>query len=362
LAGIAKALNKRGSGTVKTLIAAATPSDTHKAIASALSEAGAEGAVLLGALAAAHPDYGLLKALAQVIAAATKAKVGFLPVGANGVGAYLAGVIPAGLPGALPAERPGLGVHAMLDQPRKAYLLWGLEPGLDLGNPGLGLRALGQAGCVVACTAFRSPSLEAVAQVMLPIAAFAETSGTFVNAEGAWQGFRGAVAPPGEARPGWKVLRVLGNLLDLPGFEFNESAEVREELRALCTKAKPDNTPRGDLQALSPSPAASGSQRVGTLPIYAVDPLVRRAQALQASPLAASFGVWLNADDAAGLGLKAGDQVQVRQDGDAVTATLALDPALPTGAVRIPAGVPGSEALGDQIAVVTVSKAAAGGA
>jgi NADH-quinone oxidoreductase subunit G len=362
LAGIAKALNKRGSGTVKTLIAAATANDTHKAIASALREAGAEGAVLMGALAAAHPDYGLLKALARVIAAATQAKVGFLPAGANGVGAYLAGAIPAGLPGALPADGPGLGVHAMLDQPRKGYLLWGLEPGLDLGNPGLGLRALGQAGCVVACTAFRSPSLEAVAQVMLPIAAFAETSGTFVNAEGAWQGFRGAVAPPGEARPGWKVLRVLGNLLDLPGFEFNESAEVREELRALCTKAKPDNTPRGDLQALSPSPSASGSQRVGTLPIYAVDPLVRRAQALQASPLAAPFGVWLNADDAAGLGLKAGDQVQVRQDGDAVTATLALDPALPAGSVRIPAGVPGSEALGDQIAVVTVSKAATGGA
>ncbi len=177
-----------------------------------------------------------------------------------------------------------------------------------------------------------------------------------MNAEGAWQGFRGAVAPPGEARPGWKVLRVLGNLLDLPGFEFNESAEVREELRALCTKAKPDNTPRGDLQALTRSPAVAGSQRVGTLPIYAVDPLVQQAQALQASPLAMSFGVWLNAADAAALGLD-GDRVQVRQDGDAVTATLALDPALPPSSVRIPAGVPGSEALGDQIAAVTVSKA-----
>ena len=133
---------------------------------------------------------------------------------------------------------------------------------------------------------------------------------------------------------------------------------MREELRALCTQAKPDNAPRGDLKALpSLCERRRGPCRVGTVPIYAVDPLVRRAQALQASPLATGFGVWLNADDAAGLGLKAGDRVQVRQDGDAVTATLALDPALPTGSVRIPAGVPGSEALGDQIAAVTVSKA-----
>jgi NADH-quinone oxidoreductase subunit G len=357
LAGIAKALNKRGSGTVKDLISAATPTEAHKAIAAALADAGAEGAILLGALAAVHPDYGLLKALAQVIAEATKTKVGFLPAGANGVGAYLAGAIPAGLPGAQATDKPGLAAHAMLAQPRKGYLLWGLEPGLDLGNPGQALRALGQAGCVVACTAFRSPSIEAVADVMLPIAAFAETSGTFVNAEGAWQGFRGAVGPPGEARPGWKVLRVLGNLLDVQGFDFSASAEVREELRALSTRAKPDNTPRGDLKALPRSKIAGASYRVGTLPIYAADPLVRRSRALQASPLAMAFGVWLNANDAAGLGLKVGDRVQVRQDGDAVTATLALDPRLPPGCVRIPAGVAGSESLGDQIAAVTVSKA-----
>jgi NADH-quinone oxidoreductase subunit G len=363
LAAIAKAMNKRGSGTVKDLIAAVTPDETHKGIAAALTEAGADGAILLGALAAAHPDYGLLKALAQVIGAATKAKVGYLPAGANGVGAYLAGALPAGLPGAQPADKPGLAAADMLAQPRKGYLLWGIEPDLDLGNPGQALRALGQAECVVACTAFRAPSLDAVADVLLPIAAFAETSGTFVNVEGAWQGFRGALAPPGEARPGWKVLRVLGNLLGLKGFEQDDSTEVREELRALCAQTKPDNALRGDLKALPQSlqGVAGGLYRVGTVPIYAVDPLVRRAQALQASPLATGFGVWLNPADAAGLGLKAGDRVAVRQDGAAVAADLSLDPALPTGSVRIPAGVPGSEALGDQIAAVTVSKAAAGG-
>jgi len=361
LAAIAKSLNKRGTGTVKELIAAASPSETHRRVAQALTEAGQagqrRGLILLGALAEAHPDYGLLRALAQVIAEATKARVGYLPAGANGLGACLAGAQPQSLPGGTPANPAGLSAAAMLAQPRKGYLLWGLEPGLDLGNPAQAAAALGQASLVVACTAFRSPSLETVADVLLPIGAFAETSGTFVNAEGAWQGFRGAVAPPGEARPGWKVLRVLGNLLGLPGFDQADSAEVREELRALCTEVKLDNAPRGDLKGLPLASQPGGAWRLGNVPIYAVDPLVRRARALQASPLAVPFGVWLSPADAAGLGLAAGDRVEVRQDDAAVQADLGLDPRLPPGCVRIPAGVVGSESLGAQIAAVTVSKA-----
>ncbi len=360
LAGIAKALNQQGTGTVKGLIAAATATDAHKAAAARLTEAGQGAAVLIGALAEAHPDFGLLQALAQVIAGATQAKVGYLVAGANGVGAGLAGAQPQSLPGGVPVTVPGLSAAAMLAHPRKGYLLWGLEPGLDLGNPAQAAAALGQAESVVACTAFRSPSLEAVADVLLPIAAFAETSGTFVNAEGAWQGFRGVVAPPGEARPGWKVLRVLGNLLGLAGFDQDDSAQVREELRALCAEAKLDNAPRGDLQDLplsSQQAAKPRTWRVGTLPIYAVDPLVRRAQALHASPLALPFGVWLSPADAADLGLTAGDPVDVRQDGASAQAVLALDPRLPSGCVRIPAGVVGSESLGAQIAAVTLSKA-----
>ena len=364
LAAVAKALNKRGSGTVKDLISAASPDNRHKAVAQALAEAGKGGAILLGALAEAHPDYGLLKAVAHVIADATKAKVGYLQSGANAVGAYLAGAVPQSLPGGKVADAPGLSAAAMLAQPRKGYLLWGLEPGLDLGNPAQAMVALGQADIVIACTAFRSPSLEAVADVLLPIGAFAETSGTFVNTEGAWQGFRGAVAPPGEARPGWKVLRVLGNLLGLDGFGQADSSEVREELRALCTDAKLANAPRGDLKGLPQSSqqttAPTSGQvawRVGSVPIYAVDPLVRRAQALQSSPLATPFGVWLSPADASDLGLAPGDRVEVRQDGAAAQADLSLDAGLPPGCVRIPAGVAGSESLGDQIAVVTVSKA-----
>jgi NADH-quinone oxidoreductase subunit G len=307
-------------------------------------------------LASAHPDYTLIKALAYVIGEATKARVGFLPAAANTVGAYLAGALPHAHPGAKPAQAPGMNTLAMLAEPRKAYLLWGLEPAYDLIDPALASRSLGKAELVIACTAFRSPSLDAAAHVMLPIAGFAETSGTFVNADAAWQGFRGAVAPPGDARPGWKVLRVLGNLLELDGFDYRDSAQVREELRALCEDAKPDNSPRGDLKVEPLATNMTGLFRVGNLPMYSVDPLVRRAPALQRTPATDPFGAYLHPDEAAGLGLAEGDPVQVAQNGTSVRTRVLLDATVPPGCARIPAGVAGSEALGGQIGPVTIEK------
>lgn len=357
LAAIAKALGKRGSGSVKDLIAEAAPAGAHKDTAESLKAAAEKGAgsILLGGLAAAHPDYTLLKALAQVIAKATKAQIGFLPAAANSVGAYLAGALPHVAPGAELAQSAGLTASGMLEDPRKAYLLWGIEPAYDLGNPSRALKALDGADFVVACTAHRSPSLEQVADVMLPIAAFAETSGALVNAAVTWQSFRGVVAPQGEARPGWKLLRVLGNLLDLSGFDYSSSADVLAELQGLCEGAKPDNSPRGDLK-VEPQGAAAGLTRIGNVPIYAVDSLVRRAPALQRTPSAGAFGAFLSAAEAAALGLAVGDTVEVQQNGTAAKAQVGLDDAVPAGCVRIPAGVVGSEALGDQIGPVSVTK------
>jgi len=247
LASIAKALRKRGSGPIKDLIAEAAPDEYHTATAERLKAAGKNyrGLILLGNLAAAHPDYTLIKALAYVIGEASKARVGFLPAAANSAGAPLAGALPNVGPGAQAVEPAGMSTADMLAEPRAAYLLWGLEPSYDLIDPALAAKALDQAKLVVACTAFRGPALEAAADLMLPIAGFAETSGTFVNAELMWQGFRGAVAPPGEARPGWKVLRVLGNLLGLDEFEYNTSAQVLDELKVACEAVKADNSPRG---------------------------------------------------------------------------------------------------------------------
>jgi NADH-quinone oxidoreductase subunit G len=358
LAAIAKALRKRGSGSIARLIAAATPDDAHAETADLLKAAGEKGeaSVLLGALAAAHPDFTLLKALAQAIAEGAKAEVGYLPAAANSVGAYLAGAMPHVRPGAQLIEPAGMTAAGMLERPRKAYLLWGVEPDCDLGNPALATKALIEADFVVACSSHRSPSLERTADVMLPIAAFAETSGTLVNADVSWQGFRGAVAPPGEARPGWKLLRVLGNHLDLPGFGHNSSADVLGELSRLCEGVKPNNKARGKLN-VDPRGSADGLTRIGNVPIYAVDSLVRRAPALQLAPCAGEFGVFLCSAEASAMGLAAGDVVEVSQNGVGTKGQVSLDEAVPAGCVRIPAGMASSGALGNQIGPVSVTKA-----
>jgi len=357
LAAIAKALGKRGSGPIKALISGVTPSDVHKETAELLKASGKQrtGLILLGALASTHPDYCLLKALAEVIAEATKARVGYLPAASNSVGAYLAGALPHVLPGAQLSETGGASAAEMLAHPRPAYLLWGIEPAYDLGNPAQALQTLDQAEFVAACTTHRSPSLEQTADVMLPIAAFAETSGTFVNAYVSRQSFRGAVAPPGEARPGWKLLRVLGNLLELEGFEQISSEDVLAELQERCDSAKPNNKPRGDLK-VEPQGTADGLARIGNLPIYAVDALVRRAPALQHTPAAGRLGAFLCSTEASALGLAEGDLVEVRQNGFSARMPVGLDEAVPTGCVRIPAGVAGSETLGDQIGPVSITK------
>jgi len=357
LAAIAKSLRKRGSGPVKDCIANSEPSELHAAVAEALKQAGS-GVILLGALAAAHPDYTLIKALAYVIAEATKCKVGYLAAAANSLGAYLAGALPHVLPGAKPADQPGIPAGDMLAFPRNTVMLWGLEPDRDFGNPSRAMAALDVAEFVVAASAFRSASLDAAADLLLPIGAFAETSGTFVNAAGTWQSFQGAVAPPGEARPGWKVLRVLGNLLDLPGFEYRDAAQVRSELSGLCADSKLSNAPAGDLK-VEPRGVGEGLIRIGNVPLYAVDPLVRRSPALQRTPVVGgAFGIYLHPDEARAAGLAEGDQVELVQNGSAVPAKVMVDDSVPHGCARIPAGVAGSEALGDQIAPVAVTKTA----
>jgi len=362
LGAIAKALGGHSSDPIGDLISAAQPNESHRETARWLQEAGQQGRglVLLGALAVAHPDYCLLKHLTRVIAETARVTVGYLPTGANGVGAYLAGALPHREPGAQLSRTTGMSAAEMLTEALRAYLLWGIEPAYDLGNPAQALQALDQAELVVACTTHRGPSLEQTADILLPIAAFAETSGTFVNAGASWQSFRGAVAPPGEARPGWKLLRVLGNRLDLPGFQQVSSVDVLTELQEICDNPEPGNRPpdnrsQNDLQVESRG-SGDGLDRIGNLPIYAVDTLVRRAPALQHTPAAVRLCAFLCNTEASALGLAEGDLVEVRQDGFSARMPIGLDDAVPAGCVRIPAGVAGSETLGDQVGPVSMAK------
>jgi NADH-quinone oxidoreductase subunit G len=356
LAAIAKVLGAKASGTLQSIIDSSVPTDAHETIAERLRDAGQEGkgALLFGALAVAHPDYATLKALAYRIGDLSGVVPGYLPASANSVGACLAGAVPQGLPGGRVAEPTGLGLPDMLSAPPSTLVLWGLEPDLDLIDPARAMAMCREADLLIACSAFRSSALEEVADILLPIGTFAETSGTFVNASGTWQRFQGAVAPPGEARPGWKLLRVLGNLLDLQGFDYRDAAQVRDELADLCRDTLPDNARRGEYPVTSQGDAGTLT-RIGSVPIYALDPLVRRSPALQRTPVpGAAFGAYVNGRQATAEGLTADQRVLIIQNGCEVEGQLFLDDSVPVGCVRIPAGVPGSERLGAQIGPVEI--------
>ena len=210
-------------------VSGAQVNDQHRAAAAALAS-GEKRAVWLGALALRHPRFADLRALAAALAQVTGASFGVLAEGANAAGAYLAGAVPHREAGGKSVSPAGLTAADMLARPFKSYLLvGGVEPWID--SPGSdAARTLGQAELVVAITPFASETLRKVAHVLLPMGTFAETSGTYVNLEGVWQSQAGAAVPVGESRPGWKMLRVLGNLLGLIGFEYQSSEDVREEL------------------------------------------------------------------------------------------------------------------------------------
>jgi NADH-quinone oxidoreductase subunit G len=361
LAAIARALSAHGTGAAAAAIAHAQPGEAEARVALDLKGAGEQGLglVLLGALAEADPDYTLLKELAYLVADAAGCRIGFLPQAANSVGAALAGATPHLGPAAQPLDSPGLDALAMFTEPRSAYVLWGLSPDFDLIDPARARRALADAERVIACSAFRTPDLEAVADVLLPISAFAETSGTFVNAGGRWQRFQGAVAPPGEARPGWKVLRVLGNLLGLDGFDYASAKQVHDELAARCASLTLDNARRGDYGLSQPLPPVPAGQllRVGEVPIYAADQLVRAAPALQRTPLVGRFVLRLHPEDAGRLGLRDGARAEVTQGSQSTMVPVEVDDTLALGVGRLACAVAGSEALGPAIGPMQVSKA-----
>ncbi len=229
-----------------------------QAVADALLS-GERKAVLLGNAAAQHPQASALLALALWIGEQTGASVGYFGQGGNAVGAQLAGALPG---------EGGLNAGQMLAQPMKALLLLEVEPELDAANAAAARAALGASGLGVAFTSFADAHVPD-ADVMLPIAAFTETAGTYVNAEGRVQATQGIVRPAGEARPAWKVLRVLGNLLGLEGFEQETAEEVAREALGdtAALAARLDNRAPSGALGMAVGTAAAGLQRIADVPL-----------------------------------------------------------------------------------------------
>lgn len=265
--------------------------DQHKAVVSSLMGDG-ESAIVLGLQAVRHAAWADLRALAGALAQMTGASLGELSEGANSAGASLAGVLPHRSAGGTSREAEGLNALQMIQEPRSAYLLANIEPGTDLAAEAA-VDALKAADAVVAMTSFVSDELLACADVLLPVGTVAETSGTFVNVEGRWQSFAGAARPLGESRPAWKVLRVLGNLLDLEGFDYDSSEQIRDELLARVGEGVAAAAYQGEHVAVITAPDA-----VANIPMYAVDGLVRRSLPLQQTGAGLPMNTAAMADEA----------------------------------------------------------------
>ena len=267
--------------------AAGTATDVAKATAKSML-GGERKAILLGNAAAHHAEASSLLALANWIGKQTGATVGYLTEAANTVGAQLAGALPAG---------EGLNAAQMLDGQLKAVVLLNTEPEFDSVLGSQARSSLNAAQMVVTLSPFKA-NMD-FSDVLLPISPFTETPGTFVNAEGRVQSFHAVVKPMGDTRPGWKVLRVLANLLDLPGFDFESSQEVLARVPGIATGFVAPEVLSNETAALVTEPGARDVPKPVVAAIYQLDSLVRRSAPLQLTADALGFdSVSADADEA----------------------------------------------------------------
>ena len=329
-------------------LAGVTVSVEAQAIGQSLAS-GSNTGVLLGNFAQQHPQAATLHALGRQLASALGGGFGFLGEAANSVGGYVAKAVPGA---------SGLNAAAMLKDPRQAYIVLGAEPELDCADGAQALATLTKAAAVVVLSPFKSKAMLDYAAVLLPVSPFSETSGTFVNTEGRAQSFYAAAKPLGDARPAWKVLRVLGNLLQVAGFEFNSSEDVRAEVLGGQPEFVSGLDNGIDAVALNLVASANGLERVADVPIHFADALVRRAPALQQAADSAAPTARMNAALLAKLGVVSGDKVKVGAGGTAtVTLGAQLDAGLPDGVVRVAAAHADTLALGAMSSVLSVEKA-----
>ncbi|MBK6357318.1 MAG: NADH-quinone oxidoreductase subunit G [Betaproteobacteria bacterium] len=346
LAAIVKAAAEIKGIAVPAGVESSGVCETSKKIAQSLVD-GDKRAIFLGNVVTQSADATQLQALALELGKITGATVGFLGEGANTVGAYAAGVLAA-----------GANARQMFEQPRKAYVLMGVEPEFDCANPQLVLGALKQASLVVYMSAFKHAAALEYADVILPISPYTETSGSFVNIEGRVQSFNGVAKPRGDARPAWKLLRVLGNVLNLDGFTYESSEAVRDELLGAGVEflAGLNNDLIGVALAV-PVAASAGLQRIADVPINFADPMARRAPALQQTADSVPPSARISEQTLAQIGIADKAKVRVKQGSGEAILVACIDNNVPAGCVRVSAAHASTAMLGDMFGSITVERA-----
>lgn len=334
---------------------AAASSDVLQRMAQRLNQGGQIG-FFLGEHAMNHPHAATIRQWVTQLADHVKAGVNFLTEGANGVGAWLAGCVPHRAPFGAAVSTPGLHARAVLsDQAVRAYFLLNTEVEYDAALSAAALQALKQAGLVVCLASFASEQMLEYADFILPITPYTETAGTFVNATGAWQSFKAAVNPLGDSKPAWKVLRVLANFFELPGFDYRSTQAVQTELQAAAAQALQHGYRRPSAQVVVDKPSATSLHRLTPWPMYRSDALVRRSAPLQETLRHSDYhSIGLHPVTAARLGLQDGETVLAQQGDSQLRAPLRCDARLAPELVWLPAGLELTAGFGCAEAEITL--------
>ena len=349
LLNILKAIKEAGaevqcnSGTT-ALLTKANPDASAKAIAKILMSAD-KALVMLGAMAQNHKSAASVIYLANLIAKASHCEMALLTEGANSAGAYVTGCVPHRLPGFEENYKPGLHVQAMFKKHLKAYVLHGVDPENDFNDATLAMRGLRDADFVVALNSFDNESIRECANVILPMATIGETSGTYINMQGDWQSFMGAVTPHEQARPAWKIYRVLGNLLNMDGFDYQSSEEVLNEIKVFKGKGSAKLKVAENFEPQVEE--ASDIERVAEVPLYAGDSVQRNAKPLQEmSNILKSTALRLNSNTAKKYNVFEAKTITVKQDGISQTFDLEIDDRVLEDTAHIATATPAAASLG----------------
>ena len=328
--------------------------DSHRAIARSLAE-GSNCAVIVGSEAQANPQLALLQEICEAITQCADATLGYLSDSANSAGACLAGALPhRGPAGVTGSDTAGEHTGAILSSPHKLLITFAINPLLDM--PAVS-RLADNNESIIAISSFDNEFVQQQADLVLPLAAVLESSGSFVNVEGLWQSFKGCVESRGESRPGWKILAALGQVLHSGQFEYSDSLAVRNELKTLCSDVALTNL-CGIKSNSKKLPAASGPvEKVGFTPIYASDDMTRLSAALQATPLMhMQASVSMNRKMASSSKLLDSVQVQIKQGKGTAVLPLRLDETVPDGCVYIPSGIDAVRHLADAFGKISLEK------
>jgi NADH-quinone oxidoreductase subunit G len=357
LAAVLKVVVEKTNGNiehqVKQTIDNVAVNDTHKTIAENLIDSD-NAVVLLGNIASSHPQFSNLRTLAGLIAKLSNSELGYLSESANTSGAWLVGAVPHRSAGNKQTEA-GLNIQEMLEAKLKAYVLMNVEPELDCYDSKLARNAMKDADFVVSLTAFRSAEMNEYADVLLPVSVFTETSGTYINNEGTSQSFAGVVAPLAEARPAWKVLRVLGNYFELEGFDYQSSTDVLNEAMQEIGNIEANNVDSWKT-SVSLNGSGSGLQRITEIPMNMIDSVCRRAASLQKTSDVSDGAIRINSALAEKNKLINDDSAKVEQDDSNVTLKVTVDDRVPDDCVLIQSAHPDQVNLGAAFGEIRISK------